>query len=185
MHSSLKKNTHIKIVNPDTSKFIETKIFKKAKYPQLFNIVVSKKIAKILDLDLDNPYVEVYELKKNKTFVAKKSNTFDEERNVAESAPVDSVQMDDLSKEKDSEKNITVKNKKFVVIISDFYYYDSANNLKIELTKKVNSKKISIKKINDNKYRLLVGPFENFNTLKTVYISLNNLGFEDLNVYKE
>ncbi len=42
-----------------------------------------------------------------------------------------------------------------------------------------------VKKINDNKYRLLVGPFENFNALKTTYISLNNLGFDNLNVYKE
>jgi len=32
---------------------------------------------------------------------------------------------------------------------------------------------------------LLVGPFNNFNALKTIYISLNNLGFEDLNIYME
>ena len=44
---------------------------------------------------------------------------------------------------------------------------------------------IEVKKINDNKYRLLVGPFENFNALKKTYISLNNLGFEDLNIYRE
>ena len=39
--------------------------------------------------------------------------------------------------------------------------------------------------INDNKYRLAVGPFKNFNALKTIYISLNNLGFEELNIYRE
>ena len=44
---------------------------------------------------------------------------------------------------------------------------------------------IYVKKINDNKYRLLVGPFNNFNALKGSYISLNNLGFEDLNIYRE
>ena len=44
---------------------------------------------------------------------------------------------------------------------------------------------ITVRKINNNKYRLLAGPFENFNALKTTYISLNNLGFEDLNIYKE
>ena len=54
-----------------------------------------------------------------------------------------------------------------------------------ELIKKTNIKNISVKKINNNKYRLLVGPFENFNALKTTYISLNNLGFESLIVYKE
>ena len=43
---------------------------------------------------------------------------------------------------------------------------------------------ISVKKINNKKYRLLAGPFKNFNALKTTYISLNNLGFEILNIYK-
>jgi len=44
---------------------------------------------------------------------------------------------------------------------------------------------IYIRKINDTKYRLLIGPFESFNALKTTYISLNNLGFESLNIYDE
>ena len=39
------------------------------------------------------------------------------------------------------------------------------------------------KKINDKKYRLFVGPFKNFNALKTTYFSLNNLGFEIPNIY--
>ena len=54
-----------------------------------------------------------------------------------------------------------------------------------DLIKKTKMNNIYVKKINDKKYRLFVGPFENFNTLKTSYISLNNLGFENLNVYKE
>ena len=49
----------------------------------------------------------------------------------------------------------------------------------------MNINNISVKKINNNKYRLLVGPFKNFNALKNTYISLNNLGFEELNIYKE
>ena len=68
MHSLLKPNTPIKIMNPNNSKFLETKIYKKASYPKIFNIVVSKKIASILELDLDNPYVEIIEIRKNKTF---------------------------------------------------------------------------------------------------------------------
>ena len=52
IHSSLKKNTPIKIINPDTSIVVETKIFRKADYPNIFNIVLSKKIATILELNL-------------------------------------------------------------------------------------------------------------------------------------
>jgi len=184
MHNNLKKNTPIKIINPDNSKFIETKIYKRAKYPDIFNLVASEKIVEILELDKNNPYVEIYETKKNKKFIAKESNTFDEEKNVAEKAPVDEITMDVLSDSSAKNKNKKRKNYVYSLVISDFFYYDSANNLKNELIDKTNLDKFSIKKIN-NKYRLSVGPFKNFSSLKTIYISLNNLGFEGLNVYKE
>ena len=71
------------------------------------------------------------------------------------------------------------------MVISDFYFLDSANNLKKELLEKTKMSNMSVKKINNKKYRLLVGPFKNFNALKTTYISLNNLGFENLNIYTE
>ena len=54
-----------------------------------------------------------------------------------------------------------------------------------DLIKKTNINNIYVKKINDNKYRLFVGPFKNFNTLKSAYISLNNLGFENLNILRK
>ena len=185
LHSSLKKNTLIKIINPDTSIAVETKIFRKAEYPNIFNIVLSKKIATILELNLDNPYVEVFEVKKNKTFIAKESNVFEVEKQVAESAPVDEITMSDLSEEQmDIKKKLDKKNI-FVLVISDFYYYDSAQKLKEELTKKIQINNFSVKKINDTKYRLSVGPFKSFNALKSIYISLNNLGFENLNINRE
>ena len=71
------------------------------------------------------------------------------------------------------------------MVINDFYYESSANNLKNDLIQKTKMNNISVKKINNNKYRLLAGPFKNFNALKTTYISLNNLGFEGLNIYKD
>ena len=184
MHSILKRNTPVKIINPENSKIIDTKIFRKANYPNIFNAVVSKKLASILELDVNNPYIEIIETKKNKTFIAKESNTFEEEKNVAGKAPVNEIKMDDLAK-KDSKVEKSGEKKNFILVISDFYYIDSANNLKEDLLKKININNISVKKINNNKYRLLVGPFENFNALKTTYISLNKLGFEGLNIYKE
>ena len=177
-------NTPIKIINPENLKTIETKIHKNGKYPKIFNIVVSKKIATILELDEDNPYVEIFEIKKNKTFIAKESNTFEEEKKVAEEAPVDEVKMTNLSKnEIEDNKNIVEKN--FILVVSDFYYYESAENLRSELVEKVKKNNFSVRKINDNKYRLFAGPFKDFNSLKFIYISLNNLGFENLNIHRE
>jgi len=185
MHSFLKINTPVKILNPENDVSVETKIYRNSKYPNLFNIVVSKKIAKILKLDPNNPYVEIFEVKKNKTFIAKKSNTFDEEKNVMDTAPVDKVEIDVLV-EADSATKIKSKNKsKFVIVISDFYYLDSAKNLKNKLFKLTLLDNLDVKKISNNKYRLLAGPFKNFEALKSTYISLNNQGFNELNIFRE
>ena len=185
MHSLLKKNTIIQIINPENSKVVETKIFKKANYPKIFNIVLSKKIATILELDVDNPYVEVFEIKKNETFIAKETNTFDEEKRVADIAPVNEVKMDDLSNEQIEIKKELNNKKSYSLAISDFYYLDSAENLRNELIKKTQMSEFLVEQISDNKYRLSAGPFENFNALKNTYISLNTLGFENLNIYRE
>ena len=105
-------------------------------------------------------------------------------KNVAEKAPVEEIKMDVLSESKTQSSKKEKKINSFILVINDFYYEDSANNLKNELIKKTKMNNILVKKINNNKYRLLAGPFKNFNTLKTSYISLNNLGFENLNIYK-
>ena len=185
LHSTLKRNTPIRITNLNNSKYIDSKIYKRANYPKIFNIVISKKIANILNLDMENPLVEIIELKKNKTFIAKDSNIFEEEKNVAGKAPVDKIKVNDLTIEESIKERKESKKKKFILVISDFYYKDSAIDLKNDLIKKMKLNNIFIRKINNTKYRLLIGPFENFNALKNTYISLNNLGFESLNVYNE
>ncbi len=185
LHNTLRSSTPIRIINPDNLKFIDTKITRTANYPKIFNSVISKEISRILDLDIENPYVEIIEIKKNKTFIARKANTFEEEKNVAEKAPVDQIKIDDLSNISSQENKKHVKKNKYILLINEFYYEKSAVGLKNELIKKTKINNFYIKKINNTKYRLLVGPFKNFNALKSTYISLNNLGFENLNVYKK
>ena len=185
MHNLLKVNTSVKIINPSNSKFLNIKISKKANYPKIFNIVLSRSAAFALELDMENPYVEVFETKKNKTFVAKESNTFEEEKNVAGTVSTNEIKMSDITINKSETKKKSDEKNNFILVISDFYYEDSANNLMEELIKKTKLNNIAVNKINDKKYRLFAGPFKNFNALKTTYISLNKLGFESLNVYRK
>ena len=77
MHNLLKPNTPIKIFNPENSKSIVTKIYKRANFPNIFNVVITKRIASALELDINNPYIEIIEIKKNKTFIAKESNMYE------------------------------------------------------------------------------------------------------------
>ena len=103
---------------------------------------------------------------------------------MAEKAPVEEIQMNDININKVVE-NSSKKSSNFIIFISDFYYLDSASKLKTHLIKESKIENISIKKINDNKYRLSVGPFKNFSSLKSTYISLNNLGFDELDIHRE
>ena len=183
LHSSLKKNTQIKIINPKNEITLETKVTKIANYPKIFNVVISKKAAELLELDPDNPYVELLEVRKNKTFIAKKSDIFDEEKNVAVNAPINDVQMIDISNKKPTTETQIIKKNNYIIVISDFYYLDSANNLKKKLEQETKIANFVVKKINDKQFRLYVGPYKNFKALKSTYISLNHLGFDDLNIY--
>ena len=179
---NLKKNTKVKITNLINSKYIIANVGKKVEYPYFYNSVVSRRISEELELDILEPYIEIKEIVQGSSFIAKKAKTYDEEKNVAEKVPVNEIKIDDLSKEKIETINKSKKTR-YTLLISDFYYEVSAKKLKKNLIKTTKSKKIFIKKINDKQYRLLVGPFNNFNALKAIYISLNNLGFEDLNIY--
>ena len=72
-HQKLKINTLVKIINPKTKEYVVIKNLKKIEYPDFYKILITKEIAKKLNLNTDLPLVEILEIKKNKSFVAKKS----------------------------------------------------------------------------------------------------------------
>ena len=41
---------------------------------------------------------------------------------------------------------------------------------------------IKIDKISDNKFKVYSGPYDSFNSMKATYLSLNELGFENLDI---
>ena len=79
-HSGLKINTLIKITNPKNNKSIVLKNFKKVGYPDFYKILMTKPVFQELDLSIDFPLIELTELKKNESFVAKKAKIFNEEK---------------------------------------------------------------------------------------------------------
>ena len=54
-------------------------------------------------MDLNEPYVEVYEVIQNSTFIAKKAKIYEKEKEVANKAPVDSVNINDLNSNTEKE----------------------------------------------------------------------------------
>ena len=180
--NKLRLGSKIKIVNPNNNKFLELKIKKKIKYDNFYKVLISKNIADKLELSLDFPFVEVYQIKSNKSFVAKKAITDIEEKKIANKAPIEKININNISKEK---KYLNKKVQSYSILVAEFYNYSSAQLLKDRLSsvlKDSNYHLIYINKKNKNKYQLLMGPYNTINKLKNDYIVLSDSNFEDLDI---
>ena len=126
-HNKLRVGTLVNIYNPDNKKNITLKVSKKVDYPNFYTILITEEVAKILELNRQIPFVQIEEISKKKSFVAKKADMFNEEKKVENNAPIQRVQIKDLSV-KINKKSKIVKN--FSIIIGEFYSLNSATNLK-------------------------------------------------------
>ena len=70
-HDRLRVGTIVKISNPDNKKSITLKI-KKVKYPDFYTILITESLFQKLELNTEFPFVEIQEIKKNKSFVREK-----------------------------------------------------------------------------------------------------------------
>ncbi len=185
-NNKLKKDTDIKITNLLNEKYLIAKVGKNSKYPIFYNSVISERIATELDIDPDQPYVRIETINSNNTFVANKAKTFDEEKKVANKAPVDSISIQNISIEKDNNKVKKEKNTKFEFIIkfADLFFEESAITLKKRLEDEYNLKDINIKKMSKNLYRVYKGPFYNLGSIKNVYNEIANINFENIELIK-
>ncbi len=181
LHNILKNRTNVKIYNPDNAKFLLAKVKYSNRIPPIFNSVITKKIANELELDIENPYIEISEIKKNKKFIAKKAVTHEEEKNVATKIQVDAISIDEISTTK---KKLKKKEIRFIINIAEFYYINSAQNMVKKFKKESNISNLKIEKISDKKFKVVSGPFTSFNAMKKTYFSLNQLGFENLEIIK-
>ena len=183
LHSFLERNTYVKIINPINSKTVIAKVKYKTKYPIIYNSVITNRIAEELELNYEDPYVEIIEIRKNDTFIAKKAKTFDEEKNVANKAPVTDININVISNESENTEIMSKKNE-YIINIGEYYYLDSAKVVKNRLINEANLTNVKIKKISKNKFRVYVGSYSFFNAMKDPYFAISKLGFEHLDVIK-
>ena len=172
----------IKLINPKTNDFIILKNNKKINYPDFYKILITEPVAEKLNLIKNLPLIEVIEIKKNKSFVAKKTKIYNEEKKIHSNAPVEIVKIDNISKNK---KNNKVNKDKIYIIIAEFYSNDSAIYLRkriIDELTNFDSKKIGIKIKKSNKITLLSGPYNSINLMKNDYIKLKKFGIEELDI---
>ena len=184
-HKFLKRKSVVKITNPDNgNSLIAEVISNRVKFSSFYNSVLSPKIVDILDLDTKEPYVEITLVSKKSTYVAKKTKTFDEEKKVAEKAPIDGIQIKDLNEKKINKLKKKKKIFSYSIKVADFYYKDTAKMMAKRIKDETAVQKLNIIKISPTKFRVLIGPFNDINSLKDSFEKMNSLNFENLEIFK-
>ena len=184
-HKSLKKKSMVKITNPinGLSLIAEVKS-NKIKFSNFYNAVLSDRIAQTLELDENEPYINIVLISKDSTFIAKKAKTFEEESVVAEKAPVDGIQINDLNENKSKKKIKKNKIFSYSIKVADFYYKDSAKLMLEKIKKDSLIKNLKIIELSKTNYRLLIGPFNDIKSLKNTFEKMNLFNFENLEILK-
>ena len=182
---NLKYNTKVKITNMINNKSTIGRVGRKSKYPLFNNSVLSKRIAEEINLNIKQPYIEIVEISGDSGFVAKKTKTFDEEKNVAVKAPVNSISINDLNnvKQKDDNNDFNMTFS-YNIKIADFYFKDSALMMLNRIKDETSINKVKIKKISDKNYRVFLGPFDNINSLQKSYNDISILEFENIKIIR-
>ena len=184
-HKSLKRKSIVKITNLKNKKSLIANVkSNRIKFSDFYNSIISPRIAEDLELDLTEPYIEITLVSKNSKFIAKKTKTFEEEKKVAEKAPIDGIQISDLNFNKEKSKKIKKNVFSYSIKLADFYYKDSAQLVVDRINKETSLKNHKIIKLSKTKYRVLIGPFNDINSLKESFEKIKPLNFENIEILK-
>ena len=156
----------------------------KVKFSNFYNSVLSSRIAQDLELDSLEPYVQLELISKNSTFIAKEAKMFEEERSVAEKAPVDGILINDLNIETNKKKKTKIDTFSYSIKVADFYFKDTAQMMMNRIKNEASINKLKIKELSKTKYRLLIGPFNDIKSLKRSFEKMNSFNFENLEILK-
>ena len=183
-HQNLKIGTLIKISNPKNKKSLILKNVKRIRYPDFYKILITEAVMEKLKLDKNLPMLEIVEVKKNKSFIAKEAKTYNEEKKISSKAPVENIQISNISKEKNKKNKGT--SDQIYIHLGSFYSTDTAEFLKQRIKKDVpefNINKLKIKKKNIKETLVISGPYNSINSVKNDYILLKTFGFEELDIF--
>ena len=184
---NLPSGTPVRITNIINGKSLLTVVKNKTVLPIYYNSVITNRIVSELSINPSEPYVHIETINSNKLYVANDVKTFDEEKEVANKAPVDDIMVQSISLEtekKESKIENFVTNFNYIIKFADFYFEDSAIMLKNRLFEEYKIENILIKKLSQNNFRVYKGPYKDFEKLKKGFHNIENLDFDSIEIIK-
>ncbi len=184
---NLPNGTPVRITNIINGKSLLTVVKNKTVLPIYYNSVITNRIVSELSINPSEPYVYIETINSNKLYVANDVKTFDEEKEVANKAPVDDILVQSISLETEKKVSKTenfVTNFNYIIKFADLYFEDSAIMLKNRLFEEYKIEDILIKKLSQNNFRVYKGPYEDFEKLKKGFNNIENLDFDSIEIIK-
>ena len=184
---NLPNGTPVRITNIINGKSLLTVVKNKTVLPIYYNSVITNRIVSELSINPSEPYVYIETINSNKLYVANDVKTFDEEKEVANKAPVEDIMVQSISletKKKESKTESFVTNFNYIIKFADFYFEDSAIMLKNRLFNEYKIENILIKKLSKNNFRVYKGPYKDFEKLKKGFHNVENLDFDSIEIIK-
>ena len=184
---NLPNGTPVRITNIINGRSLTTVVKNKTALPIYYNSVITNRIVSELSINPVEPYVYIETINSNNLYVANDVKTFDEEKEVADKAPVEDIMVQSISLEseiKESKTETFVTNFNYIIKFADFYFEDSAIMLQNRLLEEYNIENILIKKLSQNNFRVYKGPYKDFEKLKKGFHNIENLDFDSIEIIK-
>jgi len=167
--SPLPKSTLLKVTNIENKKsvVVATNDISKNLGPRI--ITLPDNIFQELKLNKNLPLIHMQTLRKNKVFIAKKTEIYEQEKRVDKKVVIEKINIMNLANEKKSKDSIYLN-------FGPFYNKIYANQLYKILKLRFNNKKLVFKDYQDKNYIISIGPLKNLTEFDKFYLKLGKIG---------
>ena len=144
-------------------------------------------ISKFFSEKAINELTKICSLKNNDSvFLSNKAITFEEEKKVADKAPVEGIIIKNLN-ENSNHKVIKKKQNNFgyIIKIADFYFRDSAKLMVKRIKEETKANKVKIMNISNTNFRVFLGPYKDLNSLQKAFNDISIINFENIELIKQ
>ena len=173
--SYLQKDSLIKITNKNNKISKVYKVDVQLKSTDSRIIYLPEIVYDEISLNREFPLVIVQSMRENKSFIAKKAKTFDEEKKINKKVKIESIEVLKI----DNKKVVT---KKIFLDFGPFYYKTYSETLFRLLSLNIKNKKLIYKDYAPKNHIISIGPLKNLTEYDNMYLKLGKIGLIGFNI---
>ena len=173
--SYLQKDSLIKITNKNNKISKVYKVDEQLKSTDSRIIYLPEIVYDEISLNREFPLVLVQSMRENKSFIAKKTKTFDEEKKINKKVKIETVEVLKI----DNQKVVT---KKIFLDFGPFYYKTYSETLFRLLSLNIKNKKLIYKDYAPKNHIISIGPLKNLTEYDNIYLKLGKIGLIGFNI---